>query len=272
MLKSRKKMLLSSIAMLLVALVALGSATFAWYMTNDTVTASTTTFSASTAEGLVIRHHNGETWTNSITDLLQKKEDSTATPATKGLTPASMTYANTLSTTRGGSATAAKFDESAMKSGTLEYKEVTNGNFFLVDEFYVASSNSSDKTASFTIKDGSTKAGTYLNLAVYVNDTLTKVLTTDPNFDATEGLGALENGSTNNTVVVGSNFIDSKIVKFTSSVSVGNITATPKGGDNTGCHIQLVAFADGFNEKCTSKTASIEPLSCTYEFSTVTGG
>ena len=42
--KSRKKMLLSSIAMLLVALVALGSATFAWYITNATVTAEKTQF------------------------------------------------------------------------------------------------------------------------------------------------------------------------------------------------------------------------------------
>ena len=52
MLKSRKKMLLSSIAMLLVALVALGSATFAWYFSNPQVKAEEATIGASTAEGL----------------------------------------------------------------------------------------------------------------------------------------------------------------------------------------------------------------------------
>lgn len=50
----RSKMLLSSIAMLLVALVALGSATFAWYSINRTVTASEMTVKASTVGGLLI--------------------------------------------------------------------------------------------------------------------------------------------------------------------------------------------------------------------------
>ncbi len=46
MTKSRKKILLSSIAMLLVALVALGSATFAWFTVQKTVTADTMKVSA----------------------------------------------------------------------------------------------------------------------------------------------------------------------------------------------------------------------------------
>ena len=74
MTKSRKKMLLSSIAMLLVALVALGSATFAWYITNNEVTAKTSQFSAASAEGLVIRQLDStETserdWTNKLEHL-----------------------------------------------------------------------------------------------------------------------------------------------------------------------------------------------------------
>lgn len=50
----RKKALLSSVAMLLVALVALGSATFAWFAQNPTVTASGLTLNATTSAGLQI--------------------------------------------------------------------------------------------------------------------------------------------------------------------------------------------------------------------------
>lgn len=50
----RKKALLSSVAMLLVALVALGSATFAWFTANDTVTATGLAVKSSAADGLKI--------------------------------------------------------------------------------------------------------------------------------------------------------------------------------------------------------------------------
>lgn len=60
----RSKMLLSSIAMLLVALVALGSATFAWYSINRTVGADDLTVKASTPGGLQISDDNGANWTS----------------------------------------------------------------------------------------------------------------------------------------------------------------------------------------------------------------
>lgn len=60
--KSRKKILLSSIAMLLVALVALGSATFAWFTINKSVDAKAMTVKAATADGLQITIDNGANW------------------------------------------------------------------------------------------------------------------------------------------------------------------------------------------------------------------
>ena len=62
MTKSRKKILLSSIAMLLVALVALGSATYAWFTINKTVEAKQMQVKAATAQGLQITGNNGSTW------------------------------------------------------------------------------------------------------------------------------------------------------------------------------------------------------------------
>lgn len=52
--KFRKRALLSSVAMLLVALVALGSATFAWFVANPTVTASGLSLSTQAAAGLSV--------------------------------------------------------------------------------------------------------------------------------------------------------------------------------------------------------------------------
>ena len=54
MTKSRKRILLSSIAMLLVALVALGSATFAWFSVSKTVTADGMQVKAIATAGLEI--------------------------------------------------------------------------------------------------------------------------------------------------------------------------------------------------------------------------
>ena len=62
MTKSRKKILLSSIAMLLVALVALGSATFAWFTINRSVEAKSMAVTAATADGLELTIDNGAHW------------------------------------------------------------------------------------------------------------------------------------------------------------------------------------------------------------------
>ncbi len=52
--KFRKRALLSSVAMLLVALVALGSATFAWFVSNPNATASGLSLKTTASTGLVV--------------------------------------------------------------------------------------------------------------------------------------------------------------------------------------------------------------------------
>lgn len=59
---TRKKMLLSSVAMLLVALVALGSATYAWFTINKVVTADSIKVQAAAADGLVINNKQTADW------------------------------------------------------------------------------------------------------------------------------------------------------------------------------------------------------------------
>lgn len=257
---TRKKMLLSSIAMLLVALIALGSATFAWYFSNATVTASTNTFKAAADTGLVIRHHNSgadSTWGSTVTTL-------ESAPA-GGLSPASITYANTLSTTRGGTATSTAYNVSTMKADTLSAATIENGGSFLVDEFYVASANDTVQTATLTVKGGTTTSGGYLNFAIYVDGSLKKVLTNDNAFDATTGFGKLKNGTGTGVEVDTSNYTTS-VGKFTGNDAVdASVSCTSK--TSGGAHVQIVAFADGFNDNCKSSTISDAVLNLTYEVS-----
>ena len=63
--KSRKRLLISSVAMLLVAMLALGTATFAWFTQNKKVTADGMNVTATAAKGLVISGDNGEHWASS---------------------------------------------------------------------------------------------------------------------------------------------------------------------------------------------------------------
>ncbi len=66
MTKSRKRMLLSSIAMLLVALVALGSATYAWFTVSKTVDADAMQVKAVATAGLEISKDDGKSWNSSV--------------------------------------------------------------------------------------------------------------------------------------------------------------------------------------------------------------
>ena len=81
--KFRKRALLSSVAMLLVALVALGSATFAWFTANPDANASGISLKTTAAAGLVVRTETDTTWSHSAT--LNKNG------ATFNLDPVSMT-------------------------------------------------------------------------------------------------------------------------------------------------------------------------------------
>ena len=95
MTKSRKRILLSSIAMLLVALVALGSATFAWFTINKNVYANTMKVRAVTTAGLQITNLQARSddaaWTrevsyaDSITTLKPVSYALTATNGSAGM-------------------------------------------------------------------------------------------------------------------------------------------------------------------------------------------
>lgn len=258
---TRKKMLLSSIAMLLVALIALGSATFAWYITNATVTAEETSWNASSADGLVIRHGITGDWTNQLNDL------HTAT----NMTPASITYgAFGADTLYGATGQGTAFDNGTL-SGALSAQAVpqnadgspaTSNQYFLVDTFYVASSTGASKTASFTVS-GAPVDGTYLNVAIYVDGTLKKVLTSDASASTTTKVGGTKTAPTTGSA-------DQTLTTMSASgVDIGNITATAKASGKSGAKIDIVAFVDGYNTKCKNSIANTTGVALDYSFTVV---
>ena len=75
--KALKKQLAAAIAMVCVAAVALGSSTYAWFVSNTKVTADKVTMSATAAQTLLISESNQNNW-NTI--LVRKDSNTTFVP------------------------------------------------------------------------------------------------------------------------------------------------------------------------------------------------
>lgn len=242
---TRKKMLLSSIAMLLVALIALGSATFAWYITNSTVTAEKSQFSAAAADGLVIRHGENDTWKAKVTDL----------KTASSLTPGALNYSQ-LGSIFGATGSGTSFTDGTLSGDLTAATPSTDDTIFLYDSFDVASSTGSAKTVNFTIKSG-TKAGTYMNLAVYVGSTLQGVFTSDTDTSNTYKLGGTSSDPTATNTT-------QSLTPLAASTNAGSFSAAPKTSGGT--TVTIIGYADGFNEDCRNSTADVSTIEAEYSF------
>ena len=251
MLKSRKKMLLSSIAMLLVALVALGSATFAWYVSNATVTAETTQAKASTADGLVIRKTTTDTWADSISY--------TSDGAGKSLNPAAFDYTKTTTGTFNGMS-AAKGTSEAVGTYSEAGTALTSWNAIkgvvAYDDFYVATTKGGATQAVTLTISGSTVAGTYINVLVFVDGNLVGSVNSTDKATAT---GRTSAGAAGGTLT------HTKLGVATTSFNVSaNTSATGVAQD--GSHVEVIAYPDGEDALCTTNTAKIDPFAVTFSF------
>lgn len=211
--KSRKKILLSSIAMLLVALVALGSATFAWFTINKQVTADTINVTAATAKGLQITGTNGATVENMadsgwVRDYKFKK---TTGPV---LNPVSLSYTTTLATTAywpqdntaNGVATAAgsKNWTSASIPSSPETNDTTTKDAYTSDgnfAVYRVGVKSTDGTisnvkATLSVDGTATKLGDKYVRAVLVNSSNAVVASYGDGAASTNAITGLGTGNT----------------------------------------------------------------------------
>lgn len=246
----RSKMLLSSIAMLLVALVALGSASFAWYYNQTTVTANDAKFKAAAADGLEIKHKAGGTWTTGITF----DAGGSLAPASTNIAAAS----GSLIGAKGGEGTA--YDNGELHNTLTYVSDITaNAEPFYYDDAYVRST-STDVTA-YTKVTVTGADDTYLIFLVYVNNSLVGAYTSDSKSGAP---------TTATKIKYESNAISTDgtaTVKVPGTYKNEGTSFTALAGD-TGTHVEVVGYVDGFNEKCTTKTANVTECEVDLAFST----
>ena len=140
--KTLKKQLMAAIAMVLVAAIALGSSTYAWFVSNNTVTAQTTNISAqSNSAYLVIQEKTeSQTATDSTSTSAATAADTTAVK----LYPAQVVNGTTNGTYKFESAYAAKASEALEKVNTRftvgtdgSATEAVSNNYAHQDTFYI---------------------------------------------------------------------------------------------------------------------------------------
>lgn len=159
MTKTRKRMLLSSIAMLLVALVALGSATYAWFTVSKTVTANEMRVQAIASAGLEISN-TGASGTYDTTVSFGQTNDATSfqlKPVSwNGTTPTGfIPAANVTDDTNGTYSGAFKASESASPTAASTGLAYGHNNYFAIYKVWVrsAKTNSGD---TYTTSDAHT--------------------------------------------------------------------------------------------------------------------
>lgn len=144
---SRKKMLVSSVAMMMVATVSLGSATFAWFSQNTTATANGVNVKTVKGSNLVLCETNSTTASDWKSTLDLNIDDKTLEPAsTKDCTnwfKTKATIYNAAATEEGGRGTV-----TAITTGE-------SGGYYIAKEFYVKSVAESI-TANFQVNVSAT--------------------------------------------------------------------------------------------------------------------
>jgi len=134
--KSLRKQLAAAIAMTLVATVALGSSTYAWFVTNTQVTAQTATVSATTVDTLLISKAGQKQWGTVYTF-------NTGTLGT--LTPVSTTAAGNLASDK---TTIAFFKDAGWGADVVAGKK----SQYNANKFSAATANTDYFVESFDIK------------------------------------------------------------------------------------------------------------------------
>lgn len=223
----RSKMLLSSIAMLLVALVALGSATYAWYAINRTVSADELTVEASKVGGLQISTR--ETGAKVDSSNASTSEDVWGKAVHFGVTtavtldPAAVTVANDGTV----SATTGTHEGNSNEVGTITPAAANNGtNTYWIEKTIKVQNTDKAAISAVPTVTWTTAGNTFFRCAVYEigTSTVTKVADT-------------ASAGTSTGVIA----------------SPTAIEFTQAGGAKT---YKIVVYADGANTNCTSDNAN----------------
>ena len=249
----RKKALLSSVAMLLVALVALGSATFAWFTANPNAEASGLKLKTTAASGLVIRTETDPNWShNAIFDAIDDPADNgtkvIANTVIRDLQPVSqnqtdgtfVTTSAAKSSEYGRETDASKATISAAPDGTFYAEKV----YFRLSDGSKATENAVINLTGVTIT-GAANASMLGCIRVAVADSTGKVIATYATNPANAN-GVLLTGGTTDS------FTKIEAAAGTKAEQVYAGALTVNSSTTTAPYVTVYAYLDGQDTDCFS--------------------
>lgn len=198
--KALKKQMVAAIAMVLVAAVALGSATFAWFVTNNTVTANTNTISAqSNAAFMTIKYNDTAVGVNSTEDTATDNAEKGLYPATFGENPTDAAPKGKFAYGYGQKVTADGYmvnsDGLKLVNGTGSLDDAVAGEYAVKEVFNISSRGQDLKNLRVSsVTAGKTTSESKLNSAlrvlVYVDETHWEVYDVNGTFKYGSGAAA----------------------------------------------------------------------------------
>lgn len=160
--KAIRKQLLAAVAMVLVAAVALGSSTYAWFVASGTVTATGMNVNVQSTGGLLIKYSGeGDAW----------GQTASAKPVTEKLLKPTSTY----DMTKWSTATASAASNFAMNTDTIAPvtlgtdNNITDNDYVLKQTFFIRSTGNTDNgTKGLYVKDITVTANQELNMSLRI--------------------------------------------------------------------------------------------------------
>ncbi len=276
--KAIKKQLLAAVAMVLVAAVALGSSTYAWFVASGTVTATGMKVQAMSEGGLAISY-GGQDW---------------ATTASAGMTSRTLYPVSTADTKTWVHASAHDPNASAAEEGT--YQDVTaaasvdadTNHYVVKKEFKIRSTAKDDnnlakglfvkdiqvKLADET-SDPTQRLSTALRVAVQYTDTTKNVTTTHIFGPVKVGNGDESNSATSGYMVHNADGTPNQTVtlKEYSQNTSALLSVDQKITNSTdGIPVQIYIWYEGEDNNLFSNIFAVEGLSISVDFSSISNG
>ena len=227
----RKSALFSSVAMLLVATVALGTATYAWFSQNTTATASGINVSSTSAEGLYIsetdsNYSGSVTWTD-----------------TAVFAPASSAFANLTAPVFYSTTTENADGTADVAAGAAAVNATDSGtNYYLAKDLYVKAANDTTKNLKVAVTVAGT-ASNYARVAIVDVDT------------ADTGMKGIVSGEAETYKAIASATASSITYSEDMNATTSITDALVTGMGTTPHHYKVYVWFEGCDSQCTTSTS-----------------
>ena len=263
----KKAKILPAIAMLLVAVLSLSSATYAWFSMNTKVTATGMQVKAVAEDGILISNSDKATWSNSATAKVTSAS-LVPTSTAGGTAPAWAHNTSTNADEAQANQDAASYEDLSLKwtnttfgegfvdiaGGTANSKDDNEKSYVLLNEFYIKSSGNvlalgADKTYKdlyindVTVEGAANKIDNSLRVLVVVGST---AYIYAPVIDQASGTTTMSYKFKNTTAVTALNATTAAgYDKTTSTTSIGNT-------NDSAVKAQVYIYFEGEDANCKS--------------------